>query len=78
MITDSDMMIDGDTAIKTEVLYVTGCRLVTLRRLRTLQIVVTIIWTFNATFTKVTTDGMMKHNHKISNLHHHNLPIMYR
>jgi hypothetical protein len=43
MITDSDVMIDGDTAIKTEVLYVTGCRLVTLRRLGTLQIVVTIM-----------------------------------
>lgn len=77
MITDSDMMIDGDTAIKTEVLYVTGCRLVIWEDWE-LQIVVTIMWSFNATFTKVTTDGMMKHNHKISNLHHHNLPIMYR
>ena len=43
MITASDMMIDGDTAMKTKVLYVTGCRLVTLRRLGTLQIVVTIM-----------------------------------
>lgn len=77
MITDSDMMIDGDTAIKTEVLYVTGCLLVIWEDWE-LQIVVTIMWSFNATFTKVTTDGMMKHNHKISNLHHHNLPIMYR
>jgi hypothetical protein len=43
MITASDMMIDGDTAMKTKVLYVTGCHLVTLRGLGTLQIVVIIM-----------------------------------
>lgn len=43
MVTASDMMIDGDTPMKTKVLYVTGCDLVTLRRLGTLQIVVTIM-----------------------------------
>ncbi|HEX6029673.1 MAG TPA: hypothetical protein VFY64_11585 [Nitrososphaeraceae archaeon] len=44
MVTASDMMIDGDTPMKTKVLYVTGCDLVTLRRLLgTLQIVVTIM-----------------------------------
>ena len=43
MITASDMMIDGDTAMKTKVLYVTRCHQVTLKRLGTLQIVVTIM-----------------------------------
>jgi hypothetical protein len=38
MITATDMMIDGDTAIKNKVLYVTGCHLVTLRRLGTCKL----------------------------------------
>lgn len=71
------MMIEGYTATKAEVLYGAGCHLVTYEDwefgTNSSKNNMTV---FNATLTKVTTDGTMKHNHKINSLHHYHPPMI--